>query len=297
MFDFLKGGKATIAVTLDRTNHAYAPGETIRATVNVQGVKDLKIQNGTLALVSREEYEYKYERNTTDSDGNTSSEDETSRQTDEKRVWEQQFLGETTIKSNTTQSFEFNVPIPSDVLPTVEGGQILNFDWLVKTTLDRKLSGDIEDKQEITLVVPPGGNSSGAGNFGIANEPGEAEMALRLPNQEFALGGTITGEIVIRPKKSFDATEIRIELSRREFVPRDRGNEYLKQEKLKLAGGTKLTAGQESTVPFQLKIPASLPITANLPHGSIAWTLRGILSRRMRGDTMVEQEVVLYNKV
>ena len=40
-------------------------------------------------------------------------------------------------------------------------------------------------------------------------------MVLRLPKQAFALGETVSGELVIRPKKDFDSTEIRVELLRR----------------------------------------------------------------------------------
>ncbi len=106
MFDFLKGGKANLTVTLDRQNKIYKAGETIRASVRVEGVKDLKIQRAVIALVSREEYEYKYE--TRDSDGDL--ETRTSKATDENKVWEQQFLDETTIKGNSNQTFEFDIP-------------------------------------------------------------------------------------------------------------------------------------------------------------------------------------------
>lgn len=48
MFDFLKGGKANLSVTLDRATKSYAPGETIHATVRVEGVnhraRDLSVQ-------------------------------------------------------------------------------------------------------------------------------------------------------------------------------------------------------------------------------------------------------------
>lgn len=291
MFDFLKGGKATLTVSLDRTNRIYAPGETIHVTVNVQGVKDLKIQSGKIALVSLEEYEYRYESR--DSDGDTST--TTTKTTDQVKVWEQQFLGETTIKTNSTENFEFNISIPAKATPTVADGKILNLTWLVKTTLDRKLAGDVEDKQELYILAPLSGTSSGPGDFGISNEPGEAEMLLRLSKREFALGETISGELILRPKKQFDVTEIRVELVRLEDVPRDEGNQFKQDEKVKLAAGTKLTPGQEMTFPFQIKIPTLRPITANTRHGTINWSLRGVLSRRMRGDTLVEQEVLIYN--
>lgn len=291
MFDFLKGGKATLTVTLDRATKIYAPGETIHANVRVEGVKDLKIQAAKIALVSREEYEYKYE--TRDSDGDL--ETRTSKTTDELKVWEKQFLNETTIKANSNQTFEFDIPLPPNALPSVEGGNILNHEWLVKTTLDRKLAGDVEDKQTVYVLAPASNKMLGAGTYGSSNEPGEAELSLRVSNTQFAVGEIIAGEFIIRPQKDFDVTEIRVELERIESVPRDEGNTVQDAQTVKLAGGTKLTRGNEMVMPFQIKVPTSAPITCRTRHGSIEWMLRGVLSRRMRGDTIVEQEIFLYS--
>lgn len=291
MFDFLKGGKANLQVTLDRPQAIYAPGETIHVTVNVQGVKDLKIQGAKIALVSVEEYEYRYESR--DSDGDTST--TKSKTTEERPAWQNQFMGEATIKGNSNQNFEFSIPIPGDALPTVDGGKILNYSWAVKTTLDRRLAGDVEDKREVYLPAKGKGEMGGGGEFGFSNEPGDAEISLRIPGKEFAVGDTIKGELVVRPKKQFDVTEIRVELARRESVPRDEGNEFNESQPVKLASGTKLTPGQDLVLPFQLNISSSVPISCRTPHGSIVWTLRGVLARRMRGDTLAEQELVLVS--
>lgn len=291
MFDFLKGGKANLVVTLDRHNSIYAPGDTIHASVRVEGVKDIKIQSAKIALVSREEYEYKYE--TRDSDGD--DETRTSKTTDELNVWQQQFLRESTIKGGTNQTFEFDMQLPPNALPSVEGGKILNHEWLVKTTLDRKLAGDVEDKQTIYVLAGASDKMLGAGIYGSSNEPGEAELSMRVPNTQFAIGETIAGDLIIRPQKDFDVTEIRVELERTEHVPRDEGNTLNEKQTVKLAGGTKLTRGNEMILPFQIKVPGSAPITCQTRNGSIEWTLHGVLSRRMRGDTIVEQEIFLYS--
>lgn len=291
MFDFLKGGKATISVQLDRADKIYKPGETVHARVTLEGVKDLKIQNARVALVSVQEYEYRHRERDSDGDYET----RTSKTTDELKVWEQQFLGETTIKGNSNQTFEFDMTLPPDALPTVEGGKILNHSWVVKTTLDRKLAGDVEDKQTLYVLTGPSEKMLGSGTHGSSNEPDQAELALKLPDTQFAVGDTISGELIIRPKKEFDATEIRVELARLEKVPRDEGNEHKANVPVKLAGGTRLLPGNEVVLPFQLKIPASVPITCRTRHGSIEWVLRGVLARRMRGDTSVEQELHLYS--
>lgn len=285
MFDFFKGGKATLAVTLDRPNRIYAPGETISAKVNVQGVKDLKIQSGKIALVAREEFQVRSE----DSEGDTT----TSRENQEVKAWEQAFLGETTVKGGSNETYEFTIPIPSDAMPTLEGGKILSLSWSVKTTLDRRLAGDVQDKQDI-FIVAPAPTRSAAGSFGFSNEPADAEMSLKLSSQEFAVGDAVSGELTIHPKKTFDVTEIRFELMYREHVPKDKGNEFKQEFKVKLAGGTKLTPGQDLALPFQVAIPGSAPLSARTRHGSIIWKARGVLSRRLRGDTIVEQELTVF---
>lgn len=291
MFDFLKGGKANLYVTLERANKIYAPGETIHARVSVQGVKDLKIQAARIALVSREEYEYQSESRDSDGDRSTSK----TRTTDEVNVWQEQFMGETTIKGNSNQTFEFDMLLPPNALPSVDGGKILNHEWVVKTTLDRKLLSDTEDKQTIYVPSGPSDNMRGAGEYGFSNEPAEAELLLKLPNTQFALGETIAGEFIIRPQKDFDVSDIRVELEQFEDVPRDEGNTHKEKREVKLAGGTKLKRGNELVLPFQIKISGSAPVTCHTRHGSIEWVLRGVLSRRMRGDTSVEQEIYLYS--
>lgn len=293
MFDFLKGGQANLTLTLDRANKIYAPGETINAKLTVQGVKDLKIQGGLITLVTREEYQHRYQDESTDSDGRTSTETVTRKETDERKLEQQQFLNETTIKGGTNQTFDFTFPLPPDALPTVDGGKILNLEWRVKATLDRKLRGDVETFQVLYVPKPFSGTMGGAGEFGTSNSPSDAQLSLRLSNREYAPGDTISGEFVMVGQKEFDVTEIRIELERFENVPEDQGNTFKDKQAVKLAGSTKLKPGQNMVMPFQIKIPTGAPITCRTPHGSIRWTLRGVLARRMRGDTLVEQEILV----
>src|SRR5262245_32686544 len=104
MFDFLKGGKAKITVETDRPTDPYVPCERINAKIVVQREKDLKIQKGKLALIYHEEYQRHYTDRDTDSDGNTSETDSKSWVNEDTEAWQQQFLGETTIKGGSNQT-------------------------------------------------------------------------------------------------------------------------------------------------------------------------------------------------
>src|SRR5512136_1715542 len=155
MFDFLKGGKAKVHVTLDRPMLPYYAGETVHATVTIEGEKELKIQEARVALVCHEEYEYRYESHDRDSDGDYHTETHTSWATDEQVVQQQQLMGPGAIPSNFMQSYEFSAAIPAGAPPTCDGGRIVRVKWMVKVTLDRKLASDIEGKAELMVFTAP----------------------------------------------------------------------------------------------------------------------------------------------
>ncbi len=296
MFDFLKGGKATIKVSVDRPVQPYWLGETLHATVTVNGEKDMKVQQARCELVFHEEYQYRHRETHRDSDGHEHTEERTSWQTDERVVQKEMMFGESTIKGGTNQTFQFNFPIPTNAAPTATAGKIVKVQWLVKGILDRKLLPDISDKVELLVFTTPAGQNVQAGVFGSSNEPNEAQMNLSLPRLEWVLGETVAGELRINPSKEFDATEIRVELVRREYVPRDLGNESLERVTVKVAGGTHLAPGQNLVFPFNVILPPSVPASFRTQNSCVEWKVSGILARRLRGDTRVDQELFVYNK-
>lgn len=288
MFDFLKGGKATLQVQLDRIGQPYREGETIHATVTVQGEKDLKIQDGRLALIYREKYQYREESGLGDDSSTTAH-----WATEDLEVWHTQFYGETTVKSNTNDKFEYDIPIPPNS-PASGEGAILQTTWLVKAVLNRKMASDIVAESEIKLLHPPPGRLTTPGKFGHSTGPRDAELEFILSGKEFVLGDTVAGQLLAHPNKEFDVSEIRIELAQVENVPRGEGNTKIKKQAVKLAGGTKLKPGQDLSLPFELKIPTTALVTTETRHGKIQWILRGVLARRLSSDTQVEEELFIY---
>ena len=295
MFDFLKGGKANVKLEVDSPTLTYHPGETVHITVTVEGEKDLKIQKGRIALVCTEDYEYQYRSTSTDSDGTTTTSTDSGWGTDERKVFEQVFLGETTIRAASSQTWKFDVPLPPDALPTCANAKIVRVHWWLKANLDRKLAFGVKTEMEIRVLTLLSHETGPQHEYGQSNEPNEAELAFVLPSSQFALGETVAGQLIVRPKKSFDATEIRLELVEREYVPRQEGNVKEKEIKVKLEGKTKLQAGQDQVYPFSVTIPADSPVTLTTPNSSITWMLKGVLARFLRGDTRVDGEIQVYS--
>ena len=203
-------------------------------------------------------------------------------------------MGETTISGGSTKTYEFDLPIPANAAPSARA-EIVRVNWLVKATLDRRMAGDIEDRVDLPVFAAAPGASAQAGEYGVSNEPDEADLAFSLPGKEWVMGETIAGRLQVRPKKEFDVTEIRVELARRQSVPRDAGNEHVESMPVKLSEGTRLTPGQNLTLTFNVAIPTPVPATFSTPNSTHQWLLRGVLARQLRKDTFVEEEIFIYN--
>ncbi len=316
MFNLFKGPNASINVTLDRTT--FRPGETIQAQITAQSEKDLPIQEGRAALVLRMEIQRRYEETRRDSDGHMHTGETRSWHNSESEVAKTVLLQAGTLAGGSPQTFQCSFTIPPELPVTCAGGQIMRARWWVKATLARKMAKDVEGKADITVYNPPP-PSSGPGQFGASNEPGEAGMTLALPRREFAVGETIEGQLLVRPQKAFGVSEVRVELVGIERVPSGLGmsigpvppviatglqilassnrkvlvNEAQHVQKVKVAAGVKFQPGQEVAYPFRLTVPTPGPVTCQVFDSAVGWMLRGVLARSLRADTRVEEEIIV----
>jgi hypothetical protein len=293
MFNFLKGGKVNLNVAIDHTSGIYFPGETVHARISLDSDKELKFQEGRVALLYQEKYQYRTIKHTTDSRGHHHTEDYYLWQTNDQEVARQVFLGETILPQGSAQNFEFDAQIPASAPPTYPG-RIIQVKWLVKATLDRKLSTDINAEAPLVVLVSTTGAPT-PGQFGQSNEPGETLLTLELPGIEWVAGETIEGKLLVSPQKNFDATEVRVEVEQTEWVTYDQGNQKVNEVKVKLAGKTKFTAGETLTFPFQIQIPQPCSPSGSSNNWSVTWKLKGILARFLRKDTAIEEVIKVYS--
>jgi len=290
MLNFLKSGKVNLTVTIDRDSQIYYPGDPVKATVTLESARELKIRAGHVALVCQEDFQYCYE--TTDSDGDSST--STMWGQTKHPIEQRYFLVETTLPANTRHTDEFSFSIPPAAPPT-GSGSIFRLKWIVEARLDRKLAGDLYGEAEAIVMSTPPGQLVTPGEYGESNEPYEAELAFFLPGQEWVRGQTLAGEFRVHPHNEFTASEVRIELVQREYVPHDEGNLAERTVmKVKLAGKTQFRTDQPQAFPLQMTIPDDALPTTVAKEGSIKWRLKGILARTLRSDTHVDEEIMVY---
>lgn len=291
MFDFLKGGKVNLNLTLDRPTGIYFPGDEIRATLELTSDKELKIQQGRLVLACEESHQVCSLTTSTDSDGNSSQEESYTWTTSSSEVARQVFLGEGTLPAGTSQRYEFSARIPDEALPTLSG-QIVTVKWMLKATLDRKLAADVNAEARILVHNLPSGAPT-AGQYGQSSDPSNVEMILELPAREWSAGELLSGRLLLQPHKNFDVSEIRLELECCEEVPVDHGNQKRMAINIQVAGKTRLQEGQALRFPFQLVLPEGCTPTLYTDRWSLSWKLQGVLARFLRPDIVVAEELVV----
>ena len=293
MFNFLKGDKTEFSLTWDRADGIYYPGDTATVTIHLRPEKDLKVQSGHLLLTGDYMYQYCTQEYRTDSDGDSHYENVYYWAANNLFEFKQDFLSEGTLPGGMEQRYTYSVTLPDNPLPSCEG-KIIRVVWRAIASVARRMAKDLHTELILQMHMPAPGQAVTPGEYGGSNEPAEADMSLLLPGLEFVIGETIQGELRILPQKDFDASEVRLELQRREVVPDDQGNKAEKTITQKLAGKTHFSAGQAQIFTFQAPIPPDEQPSIYRDDQSLSWTLALILARTLRKDTRLEQEFYVY---
>jgi len=296
VLDLLKGGKSDLIITLDRQT-TYFPGDQIQARLDLKTEKDLKIQQGLIALLCEVKYQIRSRRQTRH--GSTTYLHWAS----ESQVVDKQiFLEEGVIPAGINQSFEFKGLIPKDAFPTLDG-KIIKVNWLVKATLNRKMAIDVNSETGFTVSsrLPAEVNPQAVSQFDFkeyrhSSDPDKADISFLLPRTDWALGEIINGQLVVQAHKEFKLTDIRVELIYTENVPAGNGNVYQGIERINLAEATKFDPGQTLTLPFQITVPQKGYPSINPSQSEITWSLKGILARRLATDYYTEQALQVYSQ-
>ena len=283
------GGKVDISIDVDQAR-GYAPGDTVEATITLAADKGMKAREVRAGLVLWEHYQTISETENNDGPDRTSY----VWRTDEDWLHRETLLKDEGVPSGFNQSYTFSWPIP-DNAPAPCEGKIVQIRYLVKVTVDRAMAKDLNEEQVLQLAVSAPGRYVEQGEFGRSKD-NEARMRFLLPRLEYVEGETLTGKLVVEPRQAFDAQEIRVELQRRETVtPGDRTHRTtIVEQKLQLSPAAKLESGAKQEYEFSLPIPARGCPSHDTSKTRNAWMLEGIISRRMRDDTNVEQELYVY---
>ena len=278
------GPKADVQVALDRDS--ALPGETVEAAIRVVGGrKDLEIEEGRLELVCENEYTYRH-RVGSGSTRRTKS----STTTDRVVADTERFLEAGDIAADTPYDATASLTIPPTAPPSAEG-EITKVRWRVAATLARPRALDVHGEAPLTVLSPAGATLDAP----EVETRDDLELSFRLDREHFGPGDTVQGTLVATPLQACRMSEVRVELVRREHVPRNEGNTKDVQEgEAILESDVRLSLGAPHEWPFQLQLPAAVVPCLQTEHSRVTWLLKGIGSRRLRRDYRITQPIDVH---
>jgi len=278
--------KTSVQIDLDRPAGPYYPGGPVQATITLQNEKELTVRRATAWLVLREEYKYV----------RRSAKGHVTRYTETEELrYDQAGLVEEGVIPAGTHTYPVSLRLPDDAIPSYSG-KITKNNWLVKAKFDCPKAFDPEAEAEVPLIVPPPGRNVAPVEVGEAQRCEEAELRLWLPRLEWVEGETIEGKLLVQPRENFSVNEVRLELTRTEYVPRASGDtESHAEGKVKLADKVEFWPANPVEYRFALPVPRQGMPTRSTQFSTVTWSLTATLARRLRKDSAIGAQIEVYN--
>jgi hypothetical protein len=279
----------TVRMAVDRTD--FHPGDSVTAHVVVAGEPDKRVQGGRveIACVNRflqEERDYNSSSRTTNTRTVTR---------EEAAVVAWQPLpggpqGPVAFGEHTV-----TLTFPPDAPPTAfepEGfGDMVR--WEVRAILDRKMAFDPDATQVVTVYSRP----EQYGHWGAAPpvaKSSECPMGLDLSARVLRPDEQLTGVLRITAAESIKGRSARVQLERRRTDTPDNIHKTETLAGVELAKEVRLDAGESATYPFQIPLPRGVPPSFAAHKSNMHWFVEGVVDRKLRGDFVVEAELVVY---
>jgi Protein of unknown function (DUF2510) len=285
----LLGSDTTVELSIDRTD--FHPGDPVTARVVVGGGADDRIQGGRVELA----YENRYldeERSYNSSSGSSTTHTVTRTET---VVAASQPLPGGPDAPVAHGEHAVTLVFPPESPPSAHEPD--GFGWLVRwevrAILDRRMAFDPDASQEVIVRSRSGQFASWAQSAPVAKSD-ECPMGLDLSTRLLRPGEGASGELTITPRESFKGRCVRVQFERRRT---DTPDDITRTETIpgvELAGPTSFEAGQTQRFPFELQLPLGVPPCFVTGKSHLHWFVEGVVDRRLRGDHVVEAEVVVY---
>lgn len=302
MFNFLSGSQAKLELALDKPTGPYYPGDTIHATVTLQGQNPLDVQEARVTFAYSEEYTTRRRarmsrrvRHGNQVRTEYHETEQTATLTDERELAREMLFAPGALPAPVNRTSELSFTVPQDAPPAFEG-KIVKVHWLLRAQVAVKNAQDLHADVAVPVAQVAPGQHLQPGEFSERVGLDEATGFIWLPRQEWRGGETIEGKVVIKPTRDFDATAVRGVILRREQVSDELGHTVNEADQpVQIAGTTKFRAGQTYELPFRLPVPTVPSGTFSTPHSAVAWSAQVILDRRLHADSSISAPVFVYS--
>jgi hypothetical protein len=173
--------------------------------------------------------------------------------------------------------------------------------WSARVTVARG-GRDIDVRGDFTVVIGPD-------DLEVTDAPqqrtagdGDTVIEIVLPSLVFRAGETISGSVVLTPRKDMSDAELAIYWCwNRSSHPLVRtpaaGGGGKSGQTIKLGKGIPLRDGTPVTLPFEVPLPGDAPPTGEAVHSSLTWHLEASMmySKWTQGIEKVRRQIVVVN--
>ena len=280
-----------VEIEVAAAKDTYLPGDVVNVSVRVTGKEDLDIQEGRVALVCANRYIYRY--TTTDSDGDRVS--RTSEVTEKAEAGNERILEEGTIRSGSYSGRDLVFKIPLTAPPSASG-EITNVEWKIRVTLLIRGAPDVIEEMPLRVLSTSESYANWAENAPELDSSGACEMEFRLARGSLRIGERIEGTLVLTPRQDFEARSLRVELVRREIVPRASGNtsETVQASEV-LDESPQFQTGLSREYAFAMEVPGAAGPSLKTEQTYVGWWLRAVVDRGLAFDYELKQLLNVYN--
>ena len=172
-------------------------------------------------------------------------------------------------------------------------GKIAGIEWQIRVVM--AYAGTTEERALGRLIVLP--SPGVAGNFDESVTPRvstqaafeQCVLSLSLPNGSILAGDELPGTLTAEVHRNHSVSKVRVVLECREQAGAKESRAIY--DVAVLQGRGWLLSGQVYEWPFHLRVPDRILPSTEFDETSVAWRVRGVLSRFLRPDLIVSKPV------
>ena len=248
---------------------------------------DFHIRQGTIALVCTENYVQK-----------TSTQHGTYYSRKKEILFNavEEFLNDTTVRNGVPRSTDVRLAVPADALPSLSGIKVSHVEpgitWEVTASLDVAGARDIHCNQPVSVMGPSGRMTRGPRPV-VAQD--QARAVHTYPHGVLGKarsGDTLDGDLRAEMLQDVTAEEIRVALVRAEKFGNEGKNKTV--DEVTFERDVSLRPGHSREWRFKLNVGQVAVPSLKTEKSSVRWLVKAWLTRNMRRDLRIEQEVRVH---
>ena len=273
---------ADLSIHVDKNE--LQPGEELEARVVLVPKSDFHVRHGMIELVCTETYVQK-----------TSSQYGTyyNRKTATLYSVGETFLNDATVRNGVPHLTDVRLAVPADAMPTMSGTKVSHVQpgitWGVTAFLDVAGARDIRCSQPVTVLSPSAPDDVRSRPAVAQTKYEQCALTLTVSSGEARSGDTLDGDLRAEMLQDVTAEEIKVALVRSEKFGNVEKNRTV--DEVTFERDVSLRPGHLREWQFKLDVGEVDVPSLKTEKSSVRWLVKAWLTRNMRRDLRIEQEI------